>query len=102
MNLEEARIALNDTIHSPVRLVLMAALNSVDSADYQSLREELGVSYSLLSKHAAILEQAGYLKISKAFDGRTPITHLNLTRDGRQAFQSYLSALDRLVRGLTT
>ncbi|MBF9010512.1 transcriptional regulator [Corynebacterium phoceense] len=79
----------------------MAALNSVDSVDYQTLKDELGVSYSLLTKHATLLEEAGLLKISKDFEGRTPVTRLRLTRSGRRAFAQYLEALDRLVAGLT-
>ncbi|WP_016997024.1 transcriptional regulator [Kocuria atrinae] len=101
MNFAEARESLNDVIHSPVRLSLVAALNSVDSADYQTLREVLGVSYSLMSKHAGILEDSGYLVITKEFARRTPVTRMSLTRDGRAAFSEYLEALDRLMRGLT-
>lgn len=101
MNLSQAREALDDMIHSPVRLTLAAALNSVDSADYQMLREELGISYSLLSKHAGILEEAGYLKITKEFDGRTQTTRMSLTRQGMEAFQNHLAALDRIVQGLS-
>lgn len=101
MNLADARVTLDEVIHSPVRLTLVAALNSVDSADYQTLREQLGVSYSLLSKHAGILEGAGYLTITKAFDGRTPTTRMSLTRVGGEAFQRHLAALDRIIQGLT-
>ncbi len=71
----------------------------VDSADYQTLREELGVSYSLLSKHAGILAETGYLKITKEFDGRTQITRMSLTRQGREAFQNHLDAeIQRLLQ----
>nr|WP_268914494.1 transcriptional regulator [Corynebacterium phoceense] len=101
VELSEARQALGTPIHSPVRLSVMAALNSVDSVDYQTLKDELGVSYSLLTKHATLLEEAGLLKISKDFEGRTPVTRLRLTRSGRRAFAQYLEALDRLVAGLT-
>ena len=100
MSLAAAREALDDLIHSPVRLTLTCALASVDSADYQTLREEMGVSYALLSKHAAILEKAGYLAVTKQFDDRTPTTRYRLTRKGRSAHTAYLSALDEIVRGL--
>lgn len=101
MNLSQAREALDDMTHSPLRFTLVAPLSSVDSADYQTLREELGISYSLLSKHAGILEEVGYLKITKGFDGRTQMTRMSLTRQGREAFQKHLSALDRIVQGLS-
>lgn len=100
MSLASARAALDDLIHSPVRLTLMSALASVDSADYQTLRREMDVSYALLSKHAAILEEAGYLVGTKSFRGRTPQTHYRLTRAGRRAYTTYLEALDEIVRGL--
>lgn len=86
--------------HSPLRFTLVAPLSSVDSADYQTLREELGISYSLLSKHPGILEEVGYLKITKEFDGRTQMTRMSLKKTGREAFQKHLSALDRIVQGL--
>lgn len=101
MNLSEARDVLGGVIHSPVRLTLVAALDSVDSADFQTLREELGVSDSLLSKHAGILEDAGLVKITKEFVERTPATNMSLTRAGRDEYTRYLDALDRIVEGLT-
>lgn len=100
MNLVDARHALDDTVHSPVRLALMCALASVESADYQTLREELDLSYALLSKHAALLEKAGYVRIEKGFSGKTPQTFLSTTTAGRRALQAHLEALDRIVRGL--
>lgn len=98
--LAQAREALDDLVHSPVRLTLMSALASVDSADYQTLREEIGLSYALLTKHATILEDAGYLAVSKAFEGKTPRTTYRLTRRGRTAYRAHLAALDRIVEGL--
>lgn len=100
MSLGSAREALDDVVHSPVRLTLMCALASVDSADYQTLRQEMDVSYALLSKHAAILERAGYLHVDKVFVDRTPQTHYRLTGAGRRALTAYLAALDEIVRGL--
>ena len=102
MTLGEARRALDDLVHSPVRFTLTSALASVDSADYQTLKEEMELSYALLTKHATILEQAGYLSVSKAFDGKTPRTTYRLTRRGRAAYRAHLDALDEIVRGLSS
>lgn len=100
MNLSQARESLDDVVHSPVRLCLMGALASVDQADYQTLKDALDVSYALLSKHAAILEQAGYVHVTKEFVGRTPSTTYRLTRKGRAAWESHLAALDVIAQGL--
>ena len=100
MSLAAAREALNPMIHSPVRLTLMCALASVESADYQTLKEELDLSYALLSKHASLLEGAGYLSARKTFRGKTPQTHYALTKAGRTALDTHLAALDEIVQGL--
>jgi DNA-binding MarR family transcriptional regulator len=101
VSLASARVALDDRVHSPVRFCLLAALNSVDSADYQTLKDALDVSYTLLSKHIALLEDAGYVRVHKEFSGRTPRTVLALTTPGRDAFRAHLTALDEIVAGLT-
>lgn len=59
-------------MHSPVRFTLMAALAIVDDASYQVLKKELDVSYALLSKHAAILEEQGLIELKKSFLGKKP------------------------------
>lgn len=101
MSLASARLALDDRVHSPVRFALMSALNSVDQADYQTVRDALDVSYALLTKHATILEEAGYLRVRKDFVAKTPRTQYSLTGRGRRAYAAHLAAIDELVRGLT-
>ncbi|ART21444.1 TPA: helix-turn-helix domain-containing protein [Corynebacterium striatum] len=101
MDLSQARNGLDGTLHSPVRLSILGALNSVDSVDYQTLKDALGVSYSLLTKHLGVLEQASLVKVDKQFVSRTPVTNLKLTKQGRQQFENYLLCLDRIVQGLT-
>ena len=100
MSLAKARRSLDDLVHSPVRFALMSALNSVDEADYQTVREALDISYALLSKHATLLEKAGYLRVTKEFVGKTARTRYRLTVEGRRAYADHLQALDELVRGL--
>ena len=80
----------------------MSALNSVDRADYQTIKASLGLSYALLTKHATILERAGYLRVIKEFSAKTPQTNYSLTRTGRAAYNAHLAALDELVAGLST
>ena len=102
MSLERALQALDDLVHSPVRFALMSALNSVDQADYQTIKQSLGLSYALLTKHATILEHAGYLRTIKEFAAKTPRTSYALTAKGRSAYTAHLAALDELVGGLAT
>ena len=99
MSPPSVRDDLDPLVHSPVRFSLLASLAHVDSADYQSLREALVVSYALLSKHAALLEEAGYIKVQKTATGRTRHTRYRLTNRGRQAYEKHVQALEWIVGG---
>ncbi|GMA41430.1 winged helix-turn-helix domain-containing protein [Mobilicoccus caccae] len=97
MTLEHARHRLDDVIHAPVRFSIVAALASVDQADFASVRDTVEVSDSVLSKQATALEQAGYVKIKKGYVGKRPRTWLSLTKEGRAAFDNHLAALREIA-----
>ncbi|MBG0821228.1 transcriptional regulator [Planomonospora sp. ID91781] len=95
------RHGLDDVIHAPVRLSIMAALAAAEKAEFRLLRDTIEVSDSLLSKHILTLEEAGYVEVEKVFVGKRPRTWLSLTDDGRRAFRDYVSVLKRLTEGLS-
>ncbi|MFE8977239.1 transcriptional regulator [Streptomyces cyaneofuscatus] len=73
-------------IHAPNRLQICAMLAAVDSMEFSRVRESLGVSDSVLSKHLKVLEGASY-----------PRTWIALTRDGRRALAGHIAELRRIV-----
>jgi len=87
------RHQLDAVIHSPLRLSIVAALTGVDRADFQALRDAIETSDSSLSKQLAVLEQAGYVKVTKDRIGRKPRTWLALSPTGRNALEGHLAAL---------
>jgi len=91
------RHRLDEVIHAPVRLSIMAALASADRVEFRFLRDLLEVSDSLLSKHLGVLETAGYVEVIKGFVGKRPRTWLTLTPSGRAAFEAYAGALRALM-----
>ncbi len=91
------RHRLDDVIHSPVRLSVMAALRHADAVHFGLLRDTVEVSDSLLSKHLASLETAGYVEVTKGYAGRRPRTWYSLTTEGREAFDAYIAALREIV-----
>ncbi len=91
------RHRLDEVIHAPVRLSIMAALAPADTVDFRFLRDTLEVSDSLLSKHLGTLADAGYVSITKGNQGRRPRTWLALTPEGREAFRRYVGALEELT-----
>ncbi len=87
------RHTLDDVIHSPVRLSITAALSGVERADFRTLRDTIELSDSALSKQLTVLEDAGYVEISKERAGRRTRTWVRLTDRGAVALRSHLAAL---------
>jgi DNA-binding MarR family transcriptional regulator len=88
---------LDEVIHAPVRLSIVAALSAVERMEFPYLRDLIEVSDSLLSKHVTVLENAGYVEVAKGYLGKRPRTWLALTESGRTAFRAYLDTLDEIV-----
>ena len=97
---QHARHRLDELIHAPVRLSIVAALAQVDEAEFARVRDTVEVSDSVLSKQATQLEAAGYVKIRKGHVGKRPRTWLSLTPAGRSAYTSHLDALRAIAEGL--
>lgn len=84
-------------IHAPGRLQICAILSGVDDAEFAMIRDRIGVSDSVLSKHLKQLEEVGYIKLSKAAaDGRQR-TWIALTGPGKTAFAAHVAELQRLA-----
>jgi DNA-binding MarR family transcriptional regulator len=91
----------NETIHQPVRLRIMAALDTLkagDEVDFNYLRELLDVTDGNLGAHLHKLEAAGFITVRKAFVDRKPRTYVSATAEGRHAFQQHVTALQSLLK----
>ena len=93
--------AFNEIIHNPVRLRACAMLAGLDFAAFPALRDALGVSDSVLSKHLATLEAAGYVKLEKATSEGRLRTSVSLTSKGRKAYAAHVAALRSIVGAAT-
>ena len=80
---------IDRVIHEPSRLTIMMHLYVVESADFQFLQHQTGMTPGNLSSHLRKLEDAGYVEVTKEFLDRKPHTALKLTRKGREAFKEY-------------
>lgn len=87
-------------VHEPARLMLMAVLYVIDSADFTFLMNQTGMTWGNLSAHMSKLEEAGYLQVEKTFKGKRPNTMLRLTPQGRAAFQTYRQTMKQVLDGL--
>ncbi|MEU9502460.1 transcriptional regulator [Streptomyces sp. NPDC048196] len=89
--------ALDELIHHPTRLAVMAFLSGCAEAEFRAVREGCSVSESGLSKVVARLEAASYIKVRKGAIGRRPRTWLRLSNEGRQALTDHLAALQAIA-----
>jgi DNA-binding MarR family transcriptional regulator len=80
---------LDRVIHEPGRLMLVALLSAVESADFLYLQHETDMNKGTLSSHLSRLEESGYVEVSKTYRGKVPQTLLRLTTTGRKAFEQY-------------
>ena len=91
---------LDRVIHERLRLGIVSALAVNESLTFVELKKILGTSDGNLSVHARKLEDAGYVAMTKSFEGRMPKTVFRLTPGGRQALEKYLGHLEALIHSL--
>ncbi len=91
---------IDKLIHEPARLLIMAYLYVVESADFVFLVRQTGLTWGNLSAHLSKLEAAGYVDIVKEFVGKKPHTMLNLTEEGCAAFREYRQNMKQVLGNL--
>ncbi len=81
---------IDHLVHEPARLVVMASLYVIESADYTFLMRQAGLTWGNLSAHLSKLEVAGYIEIEKTYRGKRPYTLVRLSDKGRAVFKNYV------------
>ncbi|HVA89470.1 MAG TPA: transcriptional regulator [Chloroflexota bacterium] len=89
---------LDRIIHERIRLGMVSALAVNTALSFTELKKLLGTTDGNLSVHAGKLEDAGYIRTHKFFDGRIPRTEFSLTERGRHALDRYLDHMEALIR----
>jgi len=75
---------LNRHLLAPARLKLTTMLTAVSEVEFAVLRDGLGVSDSVLSKHVATLADAGYVRSRKGTHEGRRTTWVSLSPTGRR------------------
>ena len=89
---------IDKVIHEPGRLMILLHLYVVMSADFIYLMKQTGLSKGNLSSHLTKLEEAGYVMIIKEFIEKKPHTLIQLTDEGRKAFDMYREKILDLLK----
>lgn len=96
-----ANLDIDEIIHAPIRLRICGMLRHVEAIDFTTIKEQLAIQDSSLSKHLKTLADAGYISMKKEssltrLDSRR-ITWIKLTRTGKKAFDKYLKTLAAII-----
>lgn len=95
---EQSPFDVDRIIHEPARLMIATILYTADQADFLFLLRETGLTKGNLSAHLSKMENAGYVAIEKTYKGKTPLTLIHLTDEGRSAFELYRKQMNNILR----
>ena len=84
---------INPLLHSELRLKIMVALDSLQSADFMYLCQITDSTRGNLRIQITTLKEAGYLDVSKTGIGRFSRTTCSITNKGREALRAYEEGL---------
>lgn len=88
---------INPLLHSELRLKVMVALDSLNSADFMYLCQITDSTRGNLSTQITTLKDAGYIEVSKSgVLGRFSRTVCRITDKGREALRAYEEGLRNL------
>lgn len=93
MNFKE----LDPLLHSELRLAIVSILISVESADFNFIKETTGATSGNISVQIEKLSVAGYISVEKRFKGKMPQTICSITKKGVEAFEQYVNALKSYI-----
>ncbi len=91
-------IDLDRTIHEPARLLIVAILSAVESADFLYLLQATGLTKGNLSSHLSKLEEAGYVEIEKGYVGKVPRTLCRISNSGLEALNNYRQQMQLVIQ----
>ena len=94
---EHPTAALDDVVHQRHRLGILTIADEAGKVEFGYLKSTLGLTAGNLSRHIAVLEEAGLLVVEKGYEGKRPRTWVSITVAGRTALAEEMSALRALL-----
>lgn len=91
---------IDDLLHEPARLRLLAFLSVVKRTDFTYLLKLSGMSKGNLSVQINKLGEAKMVSIDKSFQGNRPRTVYELTAEGRKALRAYKKNMQAILAAL--
>jgi len=88
---------INKTLDNRIRLGIMSILMVNEYAEFNMLKQYLGVTDGNLSSHTKALEKVNFIRIEKQFIGKKPNTKYFSTTLGKLEFKKHIIALEKLI-----
>ena len=89
---------IDRVIHEKARLSIVASLAShPEGLIFNDLKDLCALTDGNLSRHLAVLQEAGVVDVKKSFLNNRPQTTCKLTGPGRKRFTEYVTELERVV-----
>lgn len=88
---------LDTTVHGPIRLGSLTALQIDGPLDFTTLKKRLETTDGALGMHLGKLEEAGYIACKKEFVGHRPKSTYRITPLGRKTLDNYLDQMQTLI-----
>ena len=90
---------LDRIFHEKARLgILTAVISNQEGINFNDLKQQCELTDGNLNRHLKVLTDAKILKVAKTGRGRNTNSRYFMTALGRRAFESYLDALESIVR----
>jgi DNA-binding MarR family transcriptional regulator len=89
--------AIDEVVHQRVRLGLLTIANEARRIEFRFLQESMALTAGNLSQHIRVLEEAGFIRVTKGAHGRRPRTWVSITRAGRAALHVEVASLKALI-----
>jgi DNA-binding MarR family transcriptional regulator len=94
----EPFLQLDRVIHEKGRLAIMSLLAATPQLSFTEMRDTLNMTDGNVTAHLRTLHEAGYIAVTKAFQGSRSLTTYSLTDGGRSAFSTYINLLEQIVQ----
>jgi DNA-binding MarR family transcriptional regulator len=94
----EPFLQIDRVIHEKGRLAIMSLLAATSKLSFTELRDTLNMTDGNITTHIRTLQEAGYVSVTKSFEGSRPLTTCALTESGRKAFANYINLLEQIVQ----
>lgn len=93
---------LNRIIHERARLLILTHLasNGKQETSFNELLNKLEFTSGNLSIQLKKLKEADYVRISKTFRDNKPYTTVSLTAGGKDALETYVSEMERIIKSM--